>query len=143
MHIIIGGAFNGKRKWVNEYYKNKDEIHWFSGTIEELQEALANKETGIVAIEQIERWTKQWLVEHSLDEAREVGREWIQAFSQWEQENPVRRLVLVGTDFSKGIVPIEKEDRDWRDLTGWFYQDLVKEATRVDEIWYGLGQQLK
>lgn len=58
-------------------------------------------------------------------------------------EKPSRKLVIIGTDISKGIVPLEKENRLWRDFTGWVYQDLVAKAERVDVIWYGINQIMK
>lgn len=51
--------------------------------------------------------------------------------------------MLIGSDISKGIVPMAAEDRWWRDTTGWVYQDLVSAAERVDVIWYGISQKLK
>lgn len=144
MHIIIGGAFNGKRNWVKEYYKNTEELEWITDSMKELEKILKEKEEGIIILPAIEIWTRYWLEEdYSVNEARELGRQWIDHLTNWESVSNKRKVVLIATDFSKGIVPIEKVDRDWRDLTGWFYQDLIKSASRVDEVWYGIGRQLK
>ncbi|WP_394172482.1 hypothetical protein [Guptibacillus hwajinpoensis] len=51
--------------------------------------------------------------------------------------------MIIGTDITQGILPFEREEQDWRELTGWAYQDLTDAADRVDVIWYGLNQQLK
>lgn len=143
MHIVIGGAFNGKRKWVENQYQNSKEIKWCSEPTQELKELLPSEKKMTLILFDIEKWTKQWLKNYSVNEAREVGRAWSAQLKHWESESAERQVILLATDFSKGIVPIEKAERDWRDLTGWFYQDLVKEAERVDEVWYGLGRQLK
>jgi adenosyl cobinamide kinase/adenosyl cobinamide phosphate guanylyltransferase len=36
-----------------------------------------------------------------------------------------------------------RENRLWRDVTGWAYQDLSAMADKVDVIWYGLNQTIK
>jgi adenosyl cobinamide kinase/adenosyl cobinamide phosphate guanylyltransferase len=50
---------------------------------------------------------------------------------------------VIGSDITKGVVPLEKENRIWRDLTGWAYQDTAAKAEKVDIIWYGLNQTMK
>lgn len=62
---------------------------------------------------------------------------------EWEQLRTDRKLVLVGCDIGKGIVPIAQEDRQWRDLVGWSYQDIVQQSSKVFRIWYGISEQLK
>ncbi len=62
---------------------------------------------------------------------------------EWERERSGRTIVLVGNDIGKGIVPIQKDDRLWRDLVGWCYQDIVTQANKVYRIWYGISEQLK
>ncbi len=74
---------------------------------------------------------------------REAFNFWLQAWLKWENEQRERQLVLIGSDIGKGIVPMEKDTRNWRDLVGWCFQDVTRHASRVDVIWYGLNQQLK
>lgn len=143
MHVVIGGAFNGKRRWVAEQYKQEENIVWIADCTIPLTKLLPQAQKQVLILTDIENKTKEWVTNYSVNEARTTGRSWLAELSQWEKESEQRQVVVIATDFSKGIVPIEKIERDWRDLTGWFYQDLVKEANRVDEIWYGLGQQLK
>jgi adenosyl cobinamide kinase/adenosyl cobinamide phosphate guanylyltransferase len=84
----------------------------------------------------MELWIKDTL-------SQEEWRERLEKCMQWEREITGRQLVVIGSDITKGIVPIDKEDRKWRDMTGWVYQDIVKKSERVDLIWYGINQQLK
>ena len=74
---------------------------------------------------------------------RQAFRSWLQSWLEWEMRNGHSKLFLIGTDIGKGIVPMEKEARLLRDVVGWCYQDVAKQATRVDVIWYGLNEQLK
>lgn len=143
MHVVIGGTFNGKNKWVRNKYTDIQSIKWLDQLENNRKVNLEEIKEKLLVFEGIEQWTKAWLEKYSLEEAREIGQEWIKKLLLWEKEKKERKIVLIATDISKGIVPIKKEDRDWRDLTGWFYQDLIKEADCVDEIWYGLVNSLK
>lgn len=142
MHVVIGGAFNGKINWVKEFYEEESKVKWFDLNKDELQIKRQDEEE-VLVVTTIEELTKEWAENYSVDTVREVGRAWLEEMLTWEQENERRQLVVIATDFSKGIVPIEKSQRKWRDITGWFYQDLIQKATRVDEVWYGLSTQLK
>lgn len=64
-------------------------------------------------------------------------------FIQWEKEEIHRKLVLIGTDMSKGVVPIDRFARTWRDEVGWCYQQLMKQADVAHIIWYQIPQVLK
>lgn len=143
MQIVIGGAYNGKRKWVKEKIKDLDSKSWFDLKKDNKEIDLNKIKELKLVFSGIEEWTKGFLENKTMDEARDIAREWIQTLILWESEKESRQIILIANDISKGIVPIEKEDREWRDLTGWFYQDLFKEAERVDEIWYGIPRQLK
>lgn len=61
----------------------------------------------------------------------------------WQEANPKGKLILIGNDISKGVVPVEKTDRELRDMTGLMYQRLVQVSERYDVIWYGINKQLK
>ncbi|MDZ5474215.1 bifunctional adenosylcobinamide kinase/adenosylcobinamide-phosphate guanylyltransferase [Bacillus sp. 31A1R] len=132
MHFVTGGAFNGKRAWVKNLLNN--ECHWISSY---QGEEFPNPTTfkGKVVLEGMEQWTKKYSREHW----RENLKQWL----VWEKESADRQVIVIGTDIMKGIVPMEKEHRNWRDLTGWVYQDIVSLSSRVDIIWYGINQTIK
>lgn len=146
MHFVTGGAYNGKSKWVKEYYELEGTPHlWMSS----YQEAAivenptdVNKEA-IIVIEAAEVLLKHWLNQLDKEKIRNKWRMVLQAWLEWEKVEESRKVIIIGTDMTKGIVPISSEDRIWRDVTGWAYQDTVKKAERVDLIWYGINQQLK
>lgn len=91
-------------------------------------------------MEGIEQFLYEWAIEPNWklkwDQLLENG-------IAWERTNPKRTLVIIGTDMTKGIVPLDKRKRSWRDITGWCYQDLVKKSNRVDLIWYGINERIK
>ncbi len=66
-----------------------------------------------------------------------------QTWREWEREKAGRIVVWIGCDITQGIVPMAKEERDWRDVTGWCYQQLTQWCDRVDRLWCGLAERMK
>ncbi|HLR61550.1 MAG TPA: bifunctional adenosylcobinamide kinase/adenosylcobinamide-phosphate guanylyltransferase [Lentibacillus sp.] len=144
MHFITGGAFNGKRKWVKNFYA-ADRHLWLSAYE---ADALTNSSDGelpaVVVLEGLEKWIyKQIDTAFPPDTTRQNVMNQIEPWLEWEKADSYRRLVIIGTDISKGIVPVDKRERLWRDVTAWVYQDLTARAKRADVIWYGMEQTLK
>lgn len=146
MHFITGGAFNGKSKWVKEHY-HLEEIphHWISAYQgNPLPYSLSEwKNTHVVVLEGVEVFMKEWSSRSEIHVIREKWRNFLEKWLEWEKEDQQRKLILIGTDLSKGIVPMLAEERKWRDLTGWVYQDTTAASERVDLIWYGINKKLK
>ncbi|MDQ0216414.1 adenosyl cobinamide kinase/adenosyl cobinamide phosphate guanylyltransferase [Oikeobacillus pervagus] len=141
MHFVTGGAFNGKRKWVKDHYSEYLSKQWHC-FYEEVH--LPELTASTVVIEGVEQWVKAELKQlRKAETVREKWKQQLQLLADWEKEDLNRKLVLIGNDLSKGIVPMDSFLRNWRDVTGWCYQDIVHQSERVDIIWYGLNQQLK
>lgn len=142
MHFVTGGAFNGKRAWVKGEFPH---AVWLSAYRSDLltKGVPENFENDVVVFEGLELWVREILMEKSLEESRVYFRDVWEALLSWEMSNHQHRIVIIGTDITKGIVPIEREERTWRDLTGWVYQDLAKKCERMDVIWYGMNQTIK
>lgn len=143
MHFVTGGAFNGKRAWVTETYqlKNIQNYCWISAYQDHpIPIDLYNHGSSIIILEGIEKWIQDIVKnnENVKEHCNTILLDWL----SWEQERK-HQLILIGSDITKGIVPMSSEDRSWRDRTGWFYQDIARKADRMDVIWYGIGQQIK
>lgn len=132
MHFVTGGAYNGKRQWVRDRYP---EAKWISAY--KRSPILTELDGSVVVLEGLEQWVR----ENSC--TREEWKRQLDKWLAWEGGDLSRHVVLIGTDISKGIVPMEKEYREWRDLTGWLYQDVVAVSKQVDLIWYGINQTIK
>ena len=142
MHFISGGAFNGKRKWVKKQYP--EYTAWLSAYENSVWPTPSEQLTGTVVLEGIEAWVKKEIdpaisTDILLDRMRYKLEQWL----DWEQQETSHLLILIGTDISKGIVPIGKTERLQRDVTGWLYQILASRAERVDRLWYGIAETLK
>lgn len=147
MHFVTGGAFNGKRKWVKETYQ-LDEVTnylWLSAYEQEkVPKVLPNDDYLIIILEGIEYWIRELIDE--CNDGFTCRAEWQQLLNHWlayEQGEAKRKLIMIGSDITKGIVPLDETLRLWRDVTGWVYQDLTIAAQRVDLIWCGISTRLK
>lgn len=146
MHFVVGGAFNGKAKWVKRHYEHFD-LDWRSAYHPSFRKEWFDDAAtfeNYTVLEGIEQYIKTCLSRHHhADKLRMMFNERLNAWLDWENGAEERTLILIGNDLSKGIVPIDKEDRLWRDVTGWCYQDITSLADRVELIWYGIAKQLK
>lgn len=121
----------------------RDDYTWISAYKNDGLNDLFHKE-GIYIIEGIEVFLRKMIEqEQDIQSIREQIRQFIAKGLAWESARKNRELIMIGTDISKGIVPIDKKDRLWRDMTGWVYQDIVSQSKKVDVIWYGISSKLK
>lgn len=124
MDVIIGGAYNGKRAYVEQLLVGKDAA-WYAGEIPETVSA------EIVVLTDFEQLVGDG-DELEMAQALFVRIQQIDA-----------HVVCVCTDIGRGIVPMERRERLLRDTLGRLYQLLFREASTVTRIWYGLAQPLK
>jgi adenosylcobinamide kinase / adenosylcobinamide-phosphate guanylyltransferase len=144
LHFIIGGAFNGKRAWVKNTYKDFEHNQWVSAyENHSLPINLIDMDQDVMILEGVEVWLKELTLENDADQSREIWNHCIDKWLTWEQAAFHRQLIVIGTDITKGIVPVEGENRLWRDVTGWAYQDIAAKSAKVDVIWYGVNQSIK
>jgi adenosylcobinamide kinase / adenosylcobinamide-phosphate guanylyltransferase len=142
VHFIIGGAFNGKRAWVKDNYKEHNQ--WVSAyENQSLPINLLGFNTDVVILEGVEIWLKELSAIYDASRCREIWANCLEEWLSWEEKALHRKLIVIGTDITKGIVPIDAENRLWRDVTGWAYQDIAAISDKVDVIWYGLNQTIK
>lgn len=144
MHFITGGAFNGKSKWVKAYNQaNAQNTHWFSAYKQNSVPEITNLTKPTLVLEGLEQWIKESLESVNGKFAQERWQSFLEQCLLWENELPERQVIIIGCDLSKGIVPSLAKEREWRDVTGRIYQDIVAKSKRMDVIWYGINQQIK
>lgn len=125
MHIFIGGAYNGKREYVKQWLDGQEvKFKWFEESLPEV-----GKEAVVIA------GIENWLAKSNLKEQHAI--EYIL------ERCANRQVVFILTDISRGIVPIDKNQRQLRDECGRLYQRLFSEANEITRIWYGIAQTLK
>lgn len=147
MHFITGGAFHGKRRWVIDTYQLKacNSYKWISGyernkkNIASSLESLDN--SNVLILEGVEQIIYDLVAQQMYSE--ESFRKLLSSLIMWEESQNDHQLILIGTDISKGIVPMDRLERQYRDEVGRCYQYLSEKAEQVSLIWYGLHQKLK
>ena len=117
MHVILGGRYQGKRAFAERLYGE-------FGVVSDL-EADSVIMPGLV-------------VNVHLGVKRGLGSEFFAS-----RLEVLRECVILCEEIGGGIVPLEREAREWRDETGKVYQFLAGEAERVDRVFAGLGLRLK
>ncbi|SDO24503.1 bifunctional adenosylcobinamide kinase/adenosylcobinamide-phosphate guanylyltransferase [Alkalicoccus daliensis] len=122
MHVVIGGAFAGKRAYIKELYP---EAVWI-----EPGSNIHNTTARKIVITGIESWLRQ-------------GYGYKDFWNWLTQAGEKSNVILIIEEMGQGIVPIDKEERRLRDENGWISQRAVKEAAVVDYIWHGLAQRWK
>ena len=130
MHIVFGGAFNGKRQYVIDQLEGH-EVYWNEG---ELPEPIASET--ILVIAGLEHWIKQQLDKGFTEDKM---REQIKRIIDSRQSQQIWIL----TDLNRGIVPTERIEREMRDIIGRLYQQLFAEAEKITRIWYGIPEKIK
>lgn len=128
MHIVFGGAFNGKRQFVRGL-TGCNEAAWFEG------ELPRDSVPGTV-VAGVELWVKGQL-EKGTDE-KTINRLVQDAIAQGTP-----RQIWILTDINRGIVPADPLERELRDVIGRLYQQLFLQAASVTRIWYGIPETLK
>ncbi|WP_342559093.1 bifunctional adenosylcobinamide kinase/adenosylcobinamide-phosphate guanylyltransferase [Metasolibacillus sp. FSL K6-0083] len=130
MHVYIGGAYNGKRQYVRQHYKQQ---HIFEG---HLPEPTAFRQQDVVILGRFEEMVKR-LAHLTEDEIVAILMEKLQ------QLDAQATVVCICTDMGRGIVPLEREQRFLRDTCGRLYQAMFAYSEQVTRIWYGIPQIVK
>lgn len=146
LHFVIGGACNGKAEWVSTHYNlcKYPKENWIKAFETSFYDWLSeDPAASLVVVEGIEYWIRELSLQLESDTVRNIWKETLQKWDCWEKDGLKRNVVIIGSDITRGIVPVEKTDRKWRDDAGWTFQDTVQLCDRVDHIWYGIGQRVK
>lgn len=144
MQLIIGGAYSGKRKIVKDQFDDFG-FSWLSSYDEASIGSWKDewqKDTHLV----LEGW-ENWLrgdVRLSIP-LKDLREKYNQMFRIFLDEETLRntQVILIMLEMGKGIVPIEAEERQLRDLAGWIQQDAALLAENVSYVWHGLSRQMK
>ncbi|MFB4163469.1 bifunctional adenosylcobinamide kinase/adenosylcobinamide-phosphate guanylyltransferase [Alteribacillus sp. JSM 102045] len=147
MYFVTGGAFNGKKKWVLKNFSSilQNNSNWHSCYDEKNHPLLRlpQFEENTMVIEGIEQSLKEYLKDvANTDSAEEYFEDYILPLIKWEQQERTRKFIVIGTDVTKGVVPIDKEIRRFRDELGRLYQKLERVADETYIVWFGIGQRL-
>ena len=124
MHLIIGGAYQGKRQFAEERFGLKPE-DIFTCTGED-------PDFTCPCLDRLEEFTLSCV---------KAGRDSVACFREnregWKDSVPI-----LG-DSSAGVVPMEAQLRAWREENGRLGRYLGEQAESVHRLFCGLEQRLK
>ena len=125
MILIFGGSYQGKLDFAKENFGVTDAEVFTCTTENEID------------------WSKRVL--YNMDQAflRHVreGKESREVLKEHLEE--LKDKILIVNDISQGIVPMERDQRDWREMTGRAMLYISKEADEVYRVFCGLGSKIK
>ena len=124
MDLIIGGAYQGKLDYAKENFSAEQ--------VFTCREDLPELDFSADTIDKLELFTLACV--RSGTDAR--------AFLE-EKRECLESKIVICTDISQGVVPVDKENRIWREMTGRVLVYLAKEAMTVTRVFCGLGQRIK
>lgn len=124
MILIFGGAYNGKLQFVKDKYDIKNEDIFFCRN-----EHLKFDKKVLCGVHVFTRAC----VLHKLNslEILENNLEYL------------KDKIIICDEINSGIVPMEKQDRAWREETGRVLQLLVKHSSSIYRIFFGIEEQIK
>ncbi|WP_313893325.1 bifunctional adenosylcobinamide kinase/adenosylcobinamide-phosphate guanylyltransferase [Psychrobacillus sp.] len=127
MHIIFGGAFNGKRAHVEKLLIEQDiqVVQWLDAAAEA---PVLLPTTEAIVLSGVETVTESTLTR------------WIDQLESWGE---TVQVYVIATEIGRGIVPMSASLRILRDDVGRFYQQIFAKAEQVTRIWYGIPQTIK
>ena len=128
MHIVFGGAYNGKRQYVLAQLANE--------SYEEYSGEIPSEACKTVIISNFEQLVMKYRQMDELEVAQTIVGQ-IKALSKQVT------VICICNDIGRGIVPMDRDERFIRDACGRVYQALFKEAESIVRIWYGLAERIK
>ena len=125
MILIFGGAYQGKLEFAKENFNFTEEDIFICTQENEID------------------WSKKVLCDMDQAFLRHVrdGKESREVLADHLKE--LKDKILIVNDISQGIVPMERELRDWREMTGRAMLYISKEADEVYRVFCGLGSKIK
>lgn len=125
--LVIGGACQGKTKWVQDNFKEYRQVS-FS---EVLRENLQGKVLSAIYLDSFHSTTREWI---KTGEDHKKNLEYLRKNLSW---------VIVANEIGNGVVPMDPFERKWREETGRMLCELAKDADEVYRIFCGIPLQLK
>lgn len=131
MILIIGGFAQGKLHYVKRNYAHLEdgrEVPVLDGTLKLPSETGAAQ----VIVNHLHRYIREQLRQ---------GTDPERAIVNFREEHP--DSILICDEIGNGIVPMEAEERIYRERTGRILEQLAAQADEVVRVVCGIGQKIK
>ena len=124
VHIIIGGAFQGKTEYATKIYPELGLTDGINCSLDEIRNC--------AAINKFHSFTRRWLLEGRTKEALLTTLE--------KNEN---LQLLISDEIGYGLVPIDDFEREYREFHGRVMTELAEQADCVERVVCGIPQRIK
>lgn len=124
MKLIIGGAYQGKCEYAKKKYSIDEKRIFNCDTDGKIQ-------FDCDIINHIEKWT-YYCVKENIDPCTIF-------FNSIQNKD----IIIISDDISCGIVPIDKNDRKWRETNGRLLMRISELSDSVERIFCGFSTRLK
>lgn len=125
MILIFGGAYQGKLEYALDNFNmtEKDVFHCKEAAVLDLSfKVISNLENFVMGCVKEEKEAKELLLEYG---------------------EALEDKIIIVTDISQGIVPMDPAQRNWREMVGRTMLYLGGKAEKVIRVFCGLGQEIK
>lgn len=126
MVLIIGGSYQGKKSWAQEHFSLSDS-DWTEGANCSRADLLHAR-----AVNHFHLYVK---------EAVKRGEDLSDLADLLAEKNP--SLLLVKNEIGCGVVPIDPEERKYREADGRLSERLAARSETVVRVFCGIGQVIK
>ena len=126
MIFVTGGCFQGKRQWVLQNWQVQLS-RTADGAVCSIEET---KNAGV--LDHFHLLVQRWIQEGKIptDEMEKILA-----------ENP--DIIIITDEIGSGIVPLDKKEREWREVHGRICCQLAGQADAVFRVIAGIGQKIK
>lgn len=125
--LVIGGACQGKKEWVQSVFPEYKDI-----SVEALlTENREGRQKGFVCLNQFHLNMRHWIMQ---DKNYQEDLNFIMSNPSW---------LIVADEIGNGIIPMDKLERKWREETGRALCKIAKEADEVYRIYCGIPEKIK
>lgn len=124
MHLIIGGAYQGKTEYACEHFG-----------IEKSEIVDCTEDGGIDLSAKCIRSLQKYVLG--------CIRSGKAPFEAFERDESWKNTIILCEDIFCGVVPVDPEMRAWREATGRLLNKLTPLAESVTRMFCGIPQQLK
>ena len=154
MHLVIGGAYQGKKEYVKKKYSIEESDIWqggypvaggqwrcINGLHKIIEQMLYQYEANCICEVKEDEKVPIGSAANSVQQKESYVNKTLEYLSTMIERNP--DLIFICDEVGNGIVPVEKEERDYRECVGRVLCVLAEEADTVERVHCGIPQTIK
>ena len=142
MELFLGGAFQGKLEYVKSLYPESEIFD------EKNFEELSSAEKSLAILNNFHLVVKNLLAPYTncyqkngIESENEIQESVEDKIFKIIEKNP--EIKVISDEIGSGIVPFERSDRLWRDISGRILVKIAKKSEKVVRIICGIPQRIK